>query len=117
MDLIMDEQDRNRRLVANIAAGRSPLDAEIEKTLHDTAAANLDIPGPRALQLLDELELHRASERIEPGAEQAHRDDLAREVSHYWRLHLAAGHSEFRTTAALREALDRLARAYTVGDD
>ena len=50
----MDEQARNRRLAANIAAGRSPLDGEIVATLRKYVEANLDVPGPRVGQLLDE---------------------------------------------------------------
>lgn len=49
------EQLRNRRLAANIAAGSSPLTPELIETMRRNAAANLDVPGPRVLQLLDEL--------------------------------------------------------------
>jgi hypothetical protein len=49
----MDEQERNRRLVAAIKAGQSPLDEDMLRIMRGMAAANLDIPGPRVIQLID----------------------------------------------------------------
>jgi hypothetical protein len=68
-----DEQARNRRLATNIAAGRSPLDDEVLGVLRRYVAANLDVPGPRVGQLLDEIERlrevkRRASEIARPSA-------------------------------------------------
>jgi hypothetical protein len=57
-----DEQKRNARLAENIQAGRSPLDAELRQTLRELAEANLDVPGPRALQLLDALDYYEKDE-------------------------------------------------------
>ena len=55
--------DRWTRLTENIAAGRSPLDAEILETIRANAAVNLDVPPPRVLQLVDEVERLREIER------------------------------------------------------
>ena len=78
-------------------------------TVYRMAAA---VREGRALQILGHRYVPEPpSECIELGAEQAHLDDLARDDADYWRLHRAK-HSEYRTTAALREALDRLAAAY-----
>lgn len=47
---------RNGRLAARIRAGRSPLTPEMIETIRANANADIDIPGPRVLQLLDKLE-------------------------------------------------------------
>lgn len=57
------------------------------------------------------------SERIEPGAEQAHRDDLARDVARLWMAARRRGIqgvsiSGSGVPASLADALDRLAAAY-----
>jgi hypothetical protein len=53
------------------------------------------------------------SERIEPGVEAARRDDLARDVAHWWRGGAAFRRDEVREGMPnLAAALDRLAVAY-----
>lgn len=57
------EQARNARLAYRIESGLAPLTPAILSTLRAQAEANLDVPGPRALQVLDELERVRAAVR------------------------------------------------------
>lgn len=54
---------RNQRLAERIAAGRSAgsLD-EVMTTIRQMAAAYLDVPGPRAAQLADEIDRLRKIE-------------------------------------------------------
>lgn len=64
--------ERNRKLAANIAAGNSPLDLKLEQTLRANAEANLDVPGPRVVQLLDEVDrLRRVLLDIRTGIDKA----------------------------------------------
>lgn len=60
---IVETQRRNERLARNLDAGRSPLSDEVVATLRGFAEANLDVPGPRVLQLLAELDRLRAIEQ------------------------------------------------------
>jgi hypothetical protein len=55
-----DEQERNRRLADRIADGKAPLDANMIRVAREMGAANLDVPGPRVVQIIDELEQLRA---------------------------------------------------------
>jgi hypothetical protein len=52
------------------------------------------------------------SERIEPGAEAAHRDDLARDVARLWKAHFPGDYYQDQIPHDLTDALDRLAVAY-----
>ena len=55
-----DRQDniveRNRRLAAGIARGDSPLDDMLIETMRKNGEALLDVPGPRVVQLVEEIE-------------------------------------------------------------
>lgn len=55
-----DEQDRNRRLADRIATSGAPLDDEMIATMRQMAGANLNVPGPRVVQLLAEFDRLRA---------------------------------------------------------
>lgn len=58
------EQHRNRRLAERIAAGTAVPDlAEVMAGVRSMAGAYLDVPGPRAAQLCDEIERLRAIEQ------------------------------------------------------
>lgn len=62
------------------------------------------------------------SERIEPGAEQAHRDDLARDVARLWMAHQrtapdASTRELMGAWDALGAALDLLAVSYDFNAD
>lgn len=68
------------------------------------------VPGPALAAALDELTGVSPSERVDPGAEQVHRDDLARDVAREWRETQAlACEPAGKRLAAL---LDRLSAAY-----
>ena len=50
------EAERNRRLNARIAAGTAVMGIdEVMDLVRQMAAANMDVPGPRAVQIADEL--------------------------------------------------------------
>jgi hypothetical protein len=52
-----DEQRRNRRLAQNLAAGTAvPGLDEVMEGARRMAGAYLDVPGPRAVQLCDEID-------------------------------------------------------------
>jgi hypothetical protein len=55
--------ERNRRLAANILAGKSPLDDAMLRTLRANALADLNVPPPRVLQLIDEIDRLRVIEQ------------------------------------------------------
>lgn len=57
------EQERNRRLAENIVAGTDVLRGRTDEVIagvRGMAIAHLDVPGPRALQLIEEVERLRA---------------------------------------------------------
>jgi hypothetical protein len=57
------EQERNRRLAENIAAGTDVLRGRTDEVINGVrgmAVAHLDVPGPRALQLIEEIDRLRA---------------------------------------------------------
>lgn len=56
----VDDQLR-ARLAENIAAGRTPLTSELLSTIRNLAEHDFPIPGPRVLQLVDEVEQSRAT--------------------------------------------------------
>jgi hypothetical protein len=51
---------RTRRLAERIADGHGPLNDEIIETIRKNGQALLDIPGPRVVQLIEEIDRLRA---------------------------------------------------------
>ena len=47
---------RNRHLAERIAAGASPLNDELIETMRQNGEAFLNVPGPRVVQLVEEIE-------------------------------------------------------------
>lgn len=73
MTITGQPSERNRRLAANILAGRSPLDGEMLRTIRADALADLNVPPPRVLQLVDEVERLRAASVVLDALELAER--------------------------------------------
>lgn len=68
------------------------------------------VPGPALAAALDELTGVSPSERVDPGAEHARRDDLARDVARLWREQRHEG--GHMPSEEVCDALDRLSAAY-----
>jgi hypothetical protein len=61
MTELTEEQHRNKRLAERLASGNSvPSLDEVMETIRLNAGAYLDVPGPRAAQLCDEIDSLRA---------------------------------------------------------
>lgn len=86
---------------------------EMGGTYIDRDAGIIDGRGHRVLAaLLAAGWAPPAAERIEPGAEAAHRDDLAREIAQWWVDSDAKRNILVALNSKVGEMLDRLAQAY-----